>query len=329
MIVRNRRKRSRLLSRLSSTLSRITPPAGQQILSTEHFQLEIDKEIQRANRRKTNPEFALITMDFCDHKVPDEKLNALIDVFQERLRVSDSVGWHQMKLAALLPETDQQGASEVCNSLLEMARANQIELDATVSIYPWDDRLLGHNQKQNENGFDNSTSTDWEDPQSDDVMHCESNGGVATMAPPKTRTSAPPRLQGGTGVHTIFSKSEATPIWKRAVDVAGAGVGLMLLTPVFLAAAVAIKATSRGPVFFLQEREGKDGETFKILKFRTMCVDAEARKADLRKLSEQDGPAFKLTNDPRVTKVGKYLSCLLYTSPSPRDRTRSRMPSSA
>lgn len=138
MIVRNRRKRSRLLSRF---MSRIKPPAGyRQIMPAEQFQLEIEKEIQRSNRRKTNPEFAIVSMDFCDHKVPDEKLNALIDVLQERLRVSDSVGWHEMKLAALLPETDREGAALVCNSLLDIARKNEVELEATFSIYPWDDR---------------------------------------------------------------------------------------------------------------------------------------------------------------------------------------------
>lgn len=86
----------------------------------------------------------------------------------------------------------------------------------------------------------------------------------------------------------------------------------MLLSPVFLAAAVAIKVSSKGPVFFRQEREGKDGEVFSILKFRTMCDGADAQKDELRKLSEQDGPAFKLENDPRITGIGRYLrkSCI-------------------
>ena len=122
----------------------------------------------------------------------------------------------------------------------------------------------------------------------------------------------------GTG-NTIQILSDKTPRWKRAIDVVGSGVGLLMLTPVFAVAAVAIKASSSGPVFFVQKREGKDGEEFGILKFRTMCVNAEAKQDELRKQSEQDGPAFKLKNDPRVTFVGKYLRCLLYTSPSPRD----------
>ena len=94
---------------------------------------------------------------------------------------------------------------------------------------------------------------------------------------------------------------EPMPAWKRCLDLVGAGVGLLLLSPVLLAAAVAIKLTSPGPVIFKQQRAGLGGRPFTIYKFRTMCVDAERQQAELRKLSEQDGPAFKLTNDPRVT----------------------------
>jgi lipopolysaccharide/colanic/teichoic acid biosynthesis glycosyltransferase len=97
------------------------------------------------------------------------------------------------------------------------------------------------------------------------------------------------------------------PAWKRALDLVGATVGLVLLSPVLLLAAAAIKLTSPGPVVFLQKRSGLGGRPFTIYKLRTMCVGAERQQAALRALNEQDGPAFKLTCDPRVTKVGKLL----------------------
>lgn len=316
MIVRNRRKRSRLLTRVSRALSRIKPPAGhKQILPTDQFQLEIDKEIQRSNRRKTDPEFAIVCMDFCDHAVPDEKLNSLIEVFQDRLRVSDSMGWHQMKLATLLPETDRDGAALVCNSLIEIAGEHGIDLDATISIYPWDDSLSGSNE-QREVPADEYGKPEWNPSDSGELYRVDyvpaSGSAVATLAPPKLVKAKQSKVKGGTGIRMSFGTPVKTPMWKRVIDVAGAGVGLTLLSPVFLIAAVAIKSTSKGPVFFKQEREGKDGEVFKILKFRTMCVDAEDRKAALRRMSEQDGPAFKLKDDPRITGVGKYLrkSCI-------------------
>jgi lipopolysaccharide/colanic/teichoic acid biosynthesis glycosyltransferase len=96
-------------------------------------------------------------------------------------------------------------------------------------------------------------------------------------------------------------------LWKRALDLAGAVVGLVAFSPVLAAAAVAIKLTSPGPVIFKQRRAGLGGRPFTIYKFRTMVADAEARKKALRALSEQDGPAFKLTHDPRVTAVGRFL----------------------
>ena len=63
----------------------------------------------------------------------------------------------------------------------------------------------------------------------------------------------------------------------------------------------------KGPVFFSQERVGKDGRTFRMLKFRSMCVDAEDKLAELRELNEKTGPVFKIAEDPRITRVGKWL----------------------
>lgn len=85
-----------------------------------------------------------------------------------------------------------------------------------------------------------------------------------------------------------------------------------MLSPVLLAAAAMIRLNSKGPALFLQWREGKDGQLFRIYKFRTMRVGADEEKSAFRKMSEQDGPAFKLKNDPRITSVGRYLrkSCV-------------------
>jgi exopolysaccharide biosynthesis polyprenyl glycosylphosphotransferase len=94
---------------------------------------------------------------------------------------------------------------------------------------------------------------------------------------------------------------------KRGIDIVGAGVGLLLSAPAIAAAALAIKLTSRGPVFFWHIRCGLNGHRFMMPKLRTMHEDAEARKADLMHLNEMDGPVFKITDDPRVTPVGRVL----------------------
>jgi lipopolysaccharide/colanic/teichoic acid biosynthesis glycosyltransferase len=106
--------------------------------------------------------------------------------------------------------------------------------------------------------------------------------------------------------------SASTPIWKRTIDVIGASIGLMLLAPVFIVTAAAIRIDSRGSAIFKQWREGKDGRRFMMYKFRTMTVNAESQQQVLREKSEQNGPAFKIKDDPRITRVGYYLrkSCL-------------------
>jgi exopolysaccharide biosynthesis polyprenyl glycosylphosphotransferase len=96
-------------------------------------------------------------------------------------------------------------------------------------------------------------------------------------------------------------------VGKRALDVVGAGIGLLLLAPVFAVIALVIRADDRGPVFFRQTRVGRGGREFSILKFRTMCVDAEARMAALAQANEGAGPLFKMKDDPRVTRVGSLL----------------------
>ncbi|MBX9787396.1 MAG: sugar transferase [Pirellulales bacterium] len=97
------------------------------------------------------------------------------------------------------------------------------------------------------------------------------------------------------------------PAWKRSLDIVVATIGLLLTTPLFAALALLIKLSSPGSVFFVQWREGQGARPFKLYKFRTMRVGADAEKHALRTLNEQDGPAFKLRDDPRVFRLGSFL----------------------
>jgi lipopolysaccharide/colanic/teichoic acid biosynthesis glycosyltransferase len=95
---------------------------------------------------------------------------------------------------------------------------------------------------------------------------------------------------------------------KRAVDLAGALVGLILLTPVMLLIALLIRLEGRGPIFFRQLRRGYRGRLFQVIKFRTMCTDAEQRLGPLEESNESAGGVlFKLRDDPRVTRLGRFL----------------------
>ena len=108
--------------------------------------------------------------------------------------------------------------------------------------------------------------------------------------------------------HVLVAAASLYGLLKRAIDVAAAAVGLVLFAPLGLLIAAAIKLTDRGPVLFWQKRVGKWGREFDFPKFRSMCVDAEAKKAAL--LAENDhkeGLTFKMRRDPRVTAVGRVL----------------------
>ena len=94
---------------------------------------------------------------------------------------------------------------------------------------------------------------------------------------------------------------------KRTIDIVCSFVGILVLSPLFIVIAIIIKLTSKGPVFFSQKRVGKHGREFDMYKFRSMVVNAEELKEKLAAQNEMSGPMFKMKDDPRVTKVGKFI----------------------
>ena len=105
-----------------------------------------------------------------------------------------------------------------------------------------------------------------------------------------------------------FGARPAYAVAKRLLDVTAAGAGLLVLVPLFLLTALAIRLDSPGPAFFCQTRVGKNGRLFRCWKFRSMYIDAEARKAELAEENEMEGGVlFKMRRDPRVTRIGRLL----------------------
>jgi exopolysaccharide biosynthesis polyprenyl glycosylphosphotransferase len=94
---------------------------------------------------------------------------------------------------------------------------------------------------------------------------------------------------------------------KRIIDVCGSIAGIILLSPLMLIIMIIIKIDSKGPIIFSQERVGRDHKHFKMYKFRSMKLDAEAELDYLKEKNEMTGPMFKMKEDPRVTKVGKFI----------------------
>src|SRR3984957_5737352 len=96
-------------------------------------------------------------------------------------------------------------------------------------------------------------------------------------------------------------------VFKRLLDISFSSLLLLLLAPMFMIVALLIKLDLSGPAFFVQDRVGLNKRRFRMFKFRTMVCDAEKNQSQLESLNEADGPVFKIKNDPRVTRLGKYL----------------------
>lgn len=128
------------------------------------------------------------------------------------------------------------------------------------------------------------------------------NGGLDEMDGLDVATAAVPSEGDARHQHRIY------PAFKRAFDVVASGIGLVVLSPLLLLVAVLIKLDSRGPVLFMHRRErAGGGREFKCYKFRTMRADAHAMQRKLAERSHVDGPHFKIKNDPRVTRLGRFL----------------------
>jgi exopolysaccharide biosynthesis polyprenyl glycosylphosphotransferase len=143
------------------------------------------------------------------------------------------------------------------------------------------------------------------------IRICE-RAGVQSSVPADVfrPTLAQPRFERTGNVHVV-AMHVVPGDWqvavKRGLDLVGALVGLVLLAPVYAVIAIAVKVSSPGAVIFAQERYGLHKRRFRMLKFRTMVSDAEQRQADLEQLNEAVGPVFKIKDDPRVTRVGRFL----------------------
>lgn len=144
------------------------------------------------------------------------------------------------------------------------------------------------------------------------ALLCEQEGKVVRMpVAPMERLLTAGRLESidGIGVYSLANGPDRAIglALKRALDVVGATVAMVVMSPVLALLAVAIKLDSAGPVLFRQERVGLHGRSFNVLKFRSMCNDAEDQLPDLQEQNEINGHAFKLADDPRVTRMGRFL----------------------
>lgn len=139
--------------------------------------------------------------------------------------------------------------------------------------------------------------------------------GAGRVNAASARRMAGLREQIGDAPLTGIERRWAYRFSKRAFDVVFSAAVLVCFCWLYLVIAILVKADDpKGPVIFSQDRVGRDGRTFKMHKFRSMCVDAEDRLGELQSMNEKTGPVFKIKDDPRVTRVGHWLRKLSLAS---------------
>jgi lipopolysaccharide/colanic/teichoic acid biosynthesis glycosyltransferase len=256
-------------------------------------------------------------------------------------RLTDDIGWlGDEHIAALLPDTKPDGARAFADKVADAIAKHHARPLATVYSYPRDRVAIANspapiklpefaqagaarNGKINGNGHVKDKANGKKSMNGHGFAAADRFGSLAVLEPEESGhngdhadhwkkpspTAKPTKPAVDQPPVEAIEELLAYPMpqWKRLLDIIGAGVLLVLLSPILAAAAIAIKLTSPGPAIFTQRRAGLGGKPFVIYKFRTMCVNAEKRQQELRAFNEQDGPAFKLTHDPRVTKVGHIL----------------------
>ena len=254
------------------------PRAPRQMLDQATFSERLLKERVRCDRGGAN--FCLLIFESTDASNADRHINQIGEILSDHLRITDELGRLEAGVVgAILTDTSVEGAWTVAKKVVEMLPEEISPPRASVYSYPTDPPTEG------------DTGNDPESKPASTERNAESS------------ESGNP--QGSEPLQRFFAQQLSW--YQRLRDVLAAGAGLLLLSPLLLVIATAVKCTSRGPVLFRQQRTGLGGKPFTIFKFRTMRQGAETEKATLLSLSEQDGPAFKMTADPRITSIGGIL----------------------
>jgi lipopolysaccharide/colanic/teichoic acid biosynthesis glycosyltransferase len=225
-------------------------------------------ERERTRTDRTGTGFSLLVISASGGRRGRATLVRVAEHLRSRIRLTDEIGWlDDRQLCLILSATSPAGAWRVADPIRNEFAAG-VALEYKVYYYPSND-------------------------------YFESEPGSTEIDDGQTVTAAVQPME------PLF----AQPVrgWKRCLDIVGAVVALLLLSPILILAAIAIRLTSPGPIFFGQLRSGRGGVPFLMIKFRSMVADAEQKKHELIAQNEQDGPAFKIRSDPRVTPVGRFL----------------------
>ncbi|MEM8739030.1 MAG: sugar transferase [Planctomycetota bacterium] len=268
-------------------------------IRAEYLNRILERERTRADR--TGRPLSMILLGYDGRPRRRRDASAIVAALKTRSRITDEVGWFDKRTGfAVLPDTPAAGGRRFAEIVCQTLKAQGVQ--TSYAIYQ----------------YGASPPNDPPAPP-DSPGRGGSSVGDRLAGPGRSHKRAVPALafSGGAAdtrsavggrVHRLEPlMAQRLPWWKRSTDVVFAGAGLLAAWPTLVAIGIAIRADSPGPVIFRQRRCGLGGRPFDIWKFRTMVADAERQRDTLLSVNEQDGPAFKIRSDPRVTRIGAWL----------------------
>ena len=273
------------------------------VLAREAFEQLVDRERNLADRGSRL--FTLVVLRRTQGS--RHSLRALATELRSRLRNTDVVGrLGDDRIGVLLSDTDPVGAGFLTSWVDAAQSKHRLEVAATMFVYPSIQEAVERSRRDRGPGANGGAGGGPSAAGSNGHgAHGAMNGRAATNG------------HNGTELHAQATRwrmedlwvqlTVPMPLWKRALDVLISSILLILLLPLFAVIAILIKLDSPGSAIYRQTRVGCGGRLFAFFKFRSMIGDAEERRPALEARNEQDGPIFKLRDDPRVTRVGRIL----------------------
>ena len=278
------------------------------IFSADEFHHILERERYRADRYDSW--FTLICFDTPKLIRSSEATTQLINVIISRkFRKTDEVGWMEdgMHIGVILYRATPHGAKIFAESVYMLMGG--LETPLVYHLCPYPDK-----QGNDDSYFNDVLPPAFLKPEIED--HKRMGEKEALPVSQESKQVLPSSFQvslNKSGANLVFIHKEmrifvkSMPVWKRVIDIFGAAAGIVIFSPIMLLSIIAIKCSSKGPVIFKQHRCGIDCKPFSFYKFRSMCLDAETKKNELMENNEREGPVFKMSDDPRVTPVGRII----------------------
>jgi lipopolysaccharide/colanic/teichoic acid biosynthesis glycosyltransferase len=267
------------IRRLPQFVAQLIAPAPH-VASPCDFTTSVCRERARADR--SGDEFSVVTFTG-----EDRVLHQIAKYLAGRSRIIDQYGWKEEGgVWLLLPHCPPNSAAKIARDICQPFSAGQEQASYELYHYaagskgPRENRSCQNSQSEHHSGDHGDCSDSNDSTQGESLKETEAVEPLVARAMPRS---------------------------KRALDVFLAAVAIVVFAPVLAVVSVLVKLTSPGPVYFGQLRAGRGGKPFRMYKFRTMVPDAEQLKSQLLAHNEQDGPAFKMKKDPRITRVGRVL----------------------